>query len=108
MTLRPSKSRATGTANEPPHAQASATRRVAEPGPLTSSTRTTVSIQRHARHAGHSTERSPQPDGGTRPPTRIHLLRRNPAVMDAGPFKDHRAPGMGPDPLVGDLHFVRQ
>lgn len=32
----------------------------------------------------------------------------NLAVIDAGPFKDHRAPGMDHDPLVGDLHFVRR
>lgn len=30
------------------------------------------------------------------------------AVIDAGLFKDLRAPGMDHDPLVGDLHFVRK
>lgn len=32
----------------------------------------------------------------------------NLAVIDAGPFKDHRAAGMDHDPLAGDLHFVRK
>jgi endonuclease/exonuclease/phosphatase family metal-dependent hydrolase len=32
----------------------------------------------------------------------------NLAVIDAGPFKNHRAPGMDHDPLVGDLHFVHK
>ena len=32
----------------------------------------------------------------------------NLAVIDAGPFKNHRAPEMDHDPLVGDLHFVRK